>query len=260
MFPLITRPLLPSADRVHIPLAASPRLRRQIHPPRQPERHVPVRRPQNANVQQPSHGIERRPPERPGPTRRPRRPISIPAPPRPMPVQMAPRKTRHQPVRPMLASHIRIAAKQLHEIVMLKLMNRFERPIPPSHVKIRVDPRPVLPIRGKPLDRDVQNILFVPQLIASAKLHVIRIPARDLKRPLPVSEFPRVRHHIRTQPQMLQKIVGERAPGPPSQRIAVRARYVQRGFIRPFLPGLVNIRMPCHLALKIRGAAEILRG
>ena len=96
----------------------------------------------------------------------------------------------------MLSRQIRVTAEQLDEIVMLQLMNRFQRPVPARHVKIGVDHRPVFPVRRKPPDHQVQDIFLVPQLVRRPELNVQRIVPGHLERPISIRQFPGMQHDV----------------------------------------------------------------
>jgi hypothetical protein len=143
----------------------------------------------------------------------------------------------------MACRQVGITAKQLDEIEVLQLVDGLERPVVASHVKIGVDDSAIFPAGRKSLDGDVQDVLFVPQLVRGPELHVLRIAASHLERPVAVSQLGDMQDHVGAAQHVPAKVVHALPPGPPAKRIAISARYVQRFIFRPLLPGFMYIRV-----------------
>jgi hypothetical protein len=133
----------------------------------------------------------------------------------------------------------------LNEVVMLKLVNRLERPIVPRQVKIGIDIRAVLPTGGECLDDPVENILLVKQLVIRAELHVVGILGRigNLKGPVAVGQLPYVEPNVCCAAEVTHAIVRQFPARAPAERVGITDGNVKRLFFRPGSPRLVLIRM-----------------
>lgn len=79
--------------------------------------------------------------------------------------------------------------------MVLQLMDRLFGPAHLGHVKIAIDGGAILPIGGKAADANVDEILFVPELVSSTKL---QIGGRGyFKRPIAVRQFAGVDGNLR---------------------------------------------------------------
>ena len=106
---------------------------------------------------------------------------------------------------------------------MLKLMNRFQRPVVPRQVKIGIDVRPIFPPRGERLNDPVENVFFVKQLMIRAQLQVARILRwiGNFKRPVAIRQLPHVDADIGRAAQMPDAVIRELSARPPPERIRV---------------------------------------
>ena len=68
--------------------------------------------------------------------------------------------------------------KHLHDHVVLKLMHGLDGPVFPREFDVRIDPGDVLPVGRKLLNREVDHILFMPDLVVGPDL---QLSLRDLE-------------------------------------------------------------------------------
>src|ERR1019366_5027238 len=195
------RALLPAPDGGEVALAAFPQLNRIVRLTRESEGHVGIRRSQNAVIEESARGVESICGE--GPTAawstgivrpgcgarcgcavgaygaesqgwRRRFGAGLPACSGPV-VHVRVREAGKQPHRYMLRSQSREAGEHLNPRIVLQLVNRFQCPIGPGEVEIRVDLGAVFPADWKALREQVGDVLLQPQFAVRSKLQVQRI-------------------------------------------------------------------------------------
>jgi hypothetical protein len=146
----------------------------------------------------------------------------------------------------MLGGQIRVTGKELNKIVVLELMDGFERPVAPCHVEVAVDHGAVAPAWREPLNHKVQDIFLVPQFVRGPELDVVRVVAGDFEGPIAVSELAYVQHHVGAGAHVLPEIVHQHASRGPTHRVAVGQGYVKDLLFGPVSPRRVNIGMLRH--------------
>ena len=140
-------------------------------------------------------------------------------------------------------AQIRIGAEQLNKVVMLKLMNRFKRPIMPREMEIRIDPGTIFPVGRERFDDRIQNIFFMEQFRARPKLHIAQRFARHFKRTCAIGQLTEVERDIRGGFHMPPEIIGKLTARPPAKWIRVARSHVQCFRFGPFRPGNMHVRM-----------------
>src|SRR6202166_1937718 len=184
------RTRLPVKNCFHIRPCTPLHFGRYIDRSHQPESLMPVSAAQDAGVQHSAHRIKSTPPPGPGAAgcsggmaegkgfrRLHRRIISVrsaaPNSPRIQKItlmRIIPSKTGAHPVRTKakatgscFAREVRISTEQLHKAVMLKHVDRLQRPVMPREVEIAIHVATILPVRRKAANAFIDRAFLDPQ-------------------------------------------------------------------------------------------------
>ena len=79
--------------------------------------------------------------------------------------------------------NVHCVREQLHNLVVLQLLDRFMRPIVVEERHVRVDPGNVFPVGGQARYGEIYQPLLVPKLVRGAQLKMLRVAGfRHLER------------------------------------------------------------------------------